>query len=333
MDNPVQADAEIAAAALTRRAFLGGAGATTGALMSSGVVGGLFVPATAVAALPAERRYAGAALAFELNGSHGAIVAAARGGEPFLDPAVASGGQVVGMTRRHEPLRLSVTGIATPVAAWITGATSGKVPAVAAGAALVSFDASLRETYRLWMQNALLTEVMLDGVDAASDETAQFDLVIAPSVSGHQFAGGGTAASAIGGKQKVVRKGNFAFFIKGLEPATTMVRAIDRVGAQRGSDGSWSPTVLKLELPLAHAGPLYQWMDDTLRGSGKPVERPGVLQLLDQTLKIVLASLEYQALEITRISGPITSGGSDTLQRVSVELRGRGLTFNLAGLT
>lgn len=333
MDDSVETDARVAATTLTRRAFLGRAGATTGALMSSGAVGGLIVPATAVAALSTEQRYAGASLEFELDGSRAAIVASARGGEPFLEPVIASAGQVVGANRHQEPLRMSVTGITKQLAAWIAGATTGKAPAVAAGAALVSFDASLRETYRLWMQNALLSEVMLDGVDATSDQPALFDLLIAPSVSGHQFAGGGAAAAGIGVKQRPARKSNFAFFIQGMESATTMVRAIDRVGTQRNSDGSWSPTPLKLELPLVHAGPLYQWMDETLRGSGKQAERPGVLQLLDPTLKIALASLEYQGLSITRISGPVAGGSQDALQRVSVELHSRGLSFNLTGLT
>lgn len=332
MDDSVENDARVAGATLTRRAFLGQAGATTGVLMSSGAVGGIIVPATAVAALSTEQRFAGASLGFELDGARAAIVTAARGGEPFLEPVIASAGQVVGANRHQEPLRMSVTGITKQLAAWITGATTGKAPPVAAGAALVSFDASLRETYRLWMQNALLSEVVLDGVDATSDEPALFDLLIAPSISGHQFAGGGAAVAPISVKQKALRKRNFAFFIQGLEPATMMVRTIDRLGTQRNRDGSWSPTPLKLDLPLAHAGPLYAWMDETLRASGQRAERPGVLQLLDPTLKTVLASLEYQGLVITRISGPV-AGSQDALQRVSVDLYGRGLTFNLNGLT
>ncbi len=333
MDDSIETDTGVAAATLARRAFLARAGATTGALVASGVVGAVMAPATALAAVSTEQRYVGTSLEFELDGSRAAIVTAARGGEPFLEPVIASAGQVVGTNRHQEPLRMSVTGITKPLADWITGATTGKASAVAAGAALVARDASRRETYRLWMQNALLTEVMLDGVDATSDEPALFDLLIAPSVSGHQFAGGGAAAAPISVKQKAVRKGNFAFFIQGLEPATTMVRTIDRFGARRNRDGSWSPTPLKLELPLAHAGPLYAWMDETLRGSGQRSERPGVLQLLDPTLKIVLASLEYQGLVITRIGGPVTGGSQDALQRVSVDLYGRGLTFNLNGLT
>ena len=238
------------------------------------------------------------------------------------------------MNRRQEPLRVSLAAITKPFADWITGATGGRASGFVSSAALVSYTYDRKETYRLKMQDALLSEVMLDGVDAASDALARFDLVIHPGASVHQFAGDNASVmSAVQTRLKSPSKANFALFIKGLEAATTRVSSIDTLGARRTSDGPWSATTLALSLPLAHAGPLYQWMDETLLGAGKPVERPGVLQLLDPTLRVVLASLDYQALGITRISGPITDVASDRGPRVAVELRGRGLTFNLAGLT
>lgn len=314
---------------VSRREFLVGAGATAGALAAIGSVAGLAHSPAAEAAL-SSRKYYSYQVAFELDGQYAGLLIAAEGGEPVIvmaDTAVGAlktTSAIAGV--RYEPLTLALADMSKAMYDWIDKTLKGA--ATGRSASVITATQDLKETYRLEMRDARLTEVMLDNLDVQSRVPARFNVKIAPGSSSHLYGGTGILKSMVL-KAKSPLQSNFAFYIQGLETTTARVRTVESIGLRQRPDGILAPLPLKFGLALQDAGPLYQWMNETLAGKAGP--RAGELRLMSADLTRVVSSVTFEQLTVMRVSAPAQSG-SDVVQQVEVECQPAGVRFNLGEL-
>lgn len=310
---------------VSRREFFVGAGATAGALAALGSVAGLAHAPSAEAAI-ASRKYYSYQVAFELDGVYGGLLLAAEGGEPVI---VTSDSTRIGeskftsgpMTIQYEPATLALADMSKGVYEWISRTIDGT--ATGRSASVITATQDLKETYRLEMQNARLTDVTLDSLDAQDLEPARFSVKIAPGTSSHLFGGKGTFRPALV-KAAPLTKSNFVLYVQGLETIANRIRFVDRVGFKLRPDGVFAPLPLKFELALADAGPAYKWMNDTLAGKTGP--RSGELQLLSRDRTKLASSVTFDQLTVTRVSCP--AQGVNGTQTVEVECMPLAARFN-----
>lgn len=296
--------------AVSRREFFFGAGAAAGAFAAVGSIAGVAHAPAAMAA--ASRKYYSYYVALELDGKAAGLVLSAEGGEPVLKPGDARTG--IGPSVSYEPISLRLADMAPAVYDWIDKAS--KNLASPRALSLVAAAQDLKESYRLDVQNARLTDITLDPLSAGTKgDLLRFNLKITPGFSQHRY-GSSLAIKTTATKQQQLFSGNFKLYIQGLEQTTVRARSVDAVGYRAREDGMLVPLPLKFELALQDAAPVYQWMNDTL--SGKSPDRAGELQLLTPTLDKVAASFTFDRLTITRASYPVPSG-PDGLQLVQVE--------------
>ena len=311
--------------ALSRRELFLGAGMTAGAIAA---VGGLtYAPATQ-AALSRSRQYFATHVLMELDGISAGRVTSAEGGEPVIEPAVATVGfdrTVTGGSLRYEPLTVRLGDMSVAMYDWIAKATQGTATPRAVN--VITLNTDFKEIYRLAMQNVRITEITLDKLDSADPNPARFTIRMAPGLSMHQF-GKGSGTAITSQKASPILLSNFRLYIQGVETATTRARLVETVGIQI-KDGALMPMRLKFSVPFADAGPLFTWMQETL--AGKTGARPGELQLLTRDLTKVAASVGFPHLMITRISCPAESS-SGGIQHAEVECVPTAVTFNMGEL-
>jgi hypothetical protein len=313
------------AGTLTRRELFAGAGLAAGAFAA---LGGSAFTSAAQAAVK-NREYFSTYVNLELDGAFAGRLLSASGGEPVIASPVydeatrtTKSGQVA-----IEPLSLRFGDMSAVVFDWVGKASMNA--ASGRNAAVVAYSAEGKEVYRLAMQNARLTEVSFDRLDAGRAEVPRVSAQIRAGQSNHSIAGGSSYRGEFF-KQSPLLSSNFRLLVQGLEVATTQARSIDSVGVRLLADGMLVPTPLRFTVPLVHAAPLFGWMNATLAGKGGPL--PGELQLLSRDLGKVSASISFEQLRILRISCPLDATGDKSIQQVEVECLPAATKFNMGDL-
>lgn len=309
-----------ATGSLSRRDLFLGAG-TIAAL--GGIAGSAWTPATQAAA--ASRRYFSTFVGMELDGTYAGNVLTAEGGEPVIVPG--SPAQGTPNTLRIEPLSIRVGDMSSAVFDWIGKTSQG--PVGPRQLAIIAYDQSQKEIYRLTMQGALLTGIATESFDGASKEVQRFTIKAAGTSSSHQLAGKTSMGGSPKSKAGLLQRANFRLYIQGLGSEALGVRSIEPVGLALRPDGTLGPMPLRFNMAFAHAAPVIQWMQDTL--AGKSGARAGELQMLAPTLATVAASVSFDQLMITRVGCPFDSG-ADKIQLVEVECVPASLKFNMGEL-
>lgn len=312
---------------LSRRDFFAGAGMTAGVLATLGGIAGTTASPDAQAAAR-DRKFFSNFVNFELDGAFAGRLLSAEGGEPVIVPGTSSADLKTrtAASLRYEPLTLRFGDMSAGVFDWVG---KGSINAAAGrNAAVVAYDSVGKELYRLAMQNARLTEIMFDGFDGRAAESARVSAKLLPAQSVHDL----SAKTSYKGetfRTSPLLRSNFRLYIQGVEAATLKVRTIDPIGHQARSDGLLVPTTLRFTLPLAFAGPLFTWMNDTL--AGKTGSRQGELQMMSRDFSKVAASIAFEELSILRVSCPIDATG-EKLQDVEVECQPISTKFNMGEL-
>lgn len=313
-----------AAGTLTRRDFFAGAGMAAGAVAAiGGIAGTAFTPAAQAAVK--SRKYFSTYIAFELDGQFAGPVLAAEGGDPVITPANARLGTAA--TVRYEPLEMLIDDMTIPVFDWIGKSSAGT--AAARSCAIVAYGMDGKEVYRLNMQGARVTGIETDSFEAASREPLRLTVKVTPTSSSHQIGGKSSYSTTAKLRQNTMMRSNFRLYVQGLEGSAPRVVSVDKVGLTLGPDGSLTPLPLKFNLAFPDAGPMVQWMQDTLQG--KSGARPGELQMLSVDLSKVIASATFEGLMITRVGCPLEAS-SDKIQFVEVECAPAAMKFNMGEL-
>jgi hypothetical protein len=177
----------------------------------------------------------------------------------------------------------------------------------------------------LEFQAALMTELSLPALDAASRERFQFECVFDVGSSARFKGDRSKVVGGVGTKQTTSLVSNFRLAIPGLETAMRFVNRIEPITitqpvAQREGDtvdlGSMNVSDLIISLSEAGAKPLYDWFDAVLAGDKS--ERTGTLELLSPDLRKVITRLELRNLGLWWLAVP--DGQAENIPRVTAKM-------------
>jgi phage tail-like protein len=197
--------------------------------------------------------------------------------------------------------------------------------------AIIAADFNFKEHSRLEFQNALLTEVGMPALDAASKDAAKMTIKISPEVL-KQVPGSGRAVKIDPRVQKKWLPANFRLQIDGLD--CSRVNKIEALTIKQkvtesavGEVGRLEPAAVEvpnlvLTLAESHSQTFYDWFEEfVLKGnSTQDREKGGSLEYLAADLQEVLFTLTFQNLGIFKIAPDKSEAGGEAIRRVKAEM-------------
>ena len=333
-----------------RRTFLKSAGMAA-AVVSAAPLSASFPAGNTAAAAPgaAGQRGADAANFFlELGGRPAGAVLGFQGGNAFADVVEFASGNdsIVNKTLgdiHYEEIML-VTGLAMDSVLWnwISQTLAGRPEAM--DGAIVMADANLNVVRRLEFHNALLTELALPALDAASNAAGRLTIRLQPESTAVVAASGkANTAAAVGTKPWM--ESNFRVAVGDLPcgrvnrvEAFSIKQQVAEFreggGGIRLLPGKLQVSNLALTVSATDGGPWQAFFDDfVLNGNnGDANELDGALELLAPNAGDVLARLELSNLGIFRLALEEVDPGTTSLQRLRAELYVEGTRLFVGGL-
>ncbi len=233
----------------------------------------------------------------------GAALALGRGTEPtHSPPAQPPAG----------PIAISCgTGMSREFYNWLKSSFAG---GGRKNGAIIGTNYNNQEVFRIEFQNALLTDITLPALDAASKDAAKMSLKLEPETTRWGKTNptkivGGTLNSTV---QKMWTPANFRLKIAGLEDACNRVNKIDaiKVGSPNFS----------ITFPASHAQGFEQW-------AKQPGSKPGSLAYLAPNLSQILFLIDFGSLQLSRLETESAPKGMESIQKVKATLSYGGLTL------
>jgi hypothetical protein len=216
--------------------------------------------------------------------------------------------------------------------------------------AIITCNYNYKEMSRLTFYDALITEIGLPALDAASKDAAKLTLKMSPQYTRQQTSFGG-GPSVAGGKYKVDAKvqkkwlpANFRLKIDGLEEACSRVNKIEAFTVKQktvpnavGEMRDFEVEPAHLEVPNlvittaeSHAEALYKWHEEfVIKGNcGDEMEKGATIEYLTPNLKDVLFTLTLKHLGIFKLTPDKVEAGAEGIRRVKVEMYCEEATFD-----
>ncbi|HWI60491.1 MAG TPA: phage tail protein [Symbiobacteriaceae bacterium] len=226
---------------------------------------------------------------------------------------------------------------------WMQSTVNGRY--TRKSGAIIAADYNNRELQRLTFVNAIITEIGMPALDAASKDAASFTIKIAPEMTRRTVSAGTSIRFPIdASKQKKWLPANFRLRIDGLEAASSRVNKIEALTIKQkvtehavgdGRDYEQEPTSLEIPnlvitFPESHADEVYKWHEAfVIRGeSGQDKEKGGTLEFLSQDLKEVLFTLEFRQLGIFKLTPDKVEAGGEQIRRVKAEMYCEEMVFS-----
>jgi len=206
--------------------------------------------------------------------------------------------------------------------------------------AIIAMDFQGREISRQEFQNALITEVGMPALDAASKDAAKMTIKFAPEYTRYKK-GSGSAVKAPSRQQKLWLPANFRLRIDGLEAATSRVNKIEAIVVKQkvvenpvGDQRDYEKEPAKVEIPNlvittaeSHAQTLYDWHEDfvVMGNNGQEQEKTGSLVFLASDSKTELFQLDLHHLGLFRLTA---EEGGEGIRRLKAEMYCEEMTFS-----
>lgn len=216
--------------------------------------------------------------------------------------------------------------------------------------AIITADYDMKEHSRLTFTNALMSEIGLPALDAASKDACKMTIKFSPEYTRLTTAQGG-GPSIAGGKysikptvQKKWLPANYRLRIDGLEEPCMKVNKIEAltikqknvenaVGEMR--DYEKEPAHLEvpnlvITFPESHAKPFYDWHESfVIKGNnGDDQERNASLEYLTPNLQEVLFTVTFKHLGIFKLTPDKVESGSENLRRLKAEMYCEEMSFD-----
>ncbi len=353
-DLELAAPSEIVDPTTSRRGFLaaGAAGLTGVALgvvswepvFAAGPAG-----AASVAPITADKRgFLVSRVVLEIDQKESGFLQSAAGGNATADVVNEKLG-ADGIARKHlagvkyEDITVNAgTGMSKGFYDWVKASFSPSGFQRKSGA-IIAADFNLKELQRINFFNALITEVGMPALDAASKDAAKMTIKWAPESTRM----GGKLGERVGTANQKVAKwmpSNFRLLLDGLD--TSKVNKIDAlvikqkvsefaIGDNRDFEGQ--PTTidfpnLKLTLSESSADTWVKWHEDfVIKGNNDQAhEKKGSLSYLTTDLKTELFRLDFSGVGIFKLD-PDPWPSPENIRRVSAELYVEQMTFTFQG--
>jgi phage tail-like protein len=206
--------------------------------------------------------------------------------------------------------------------------------------AVVFSDYDFTELSRLNFFFAIVTELGMPALDAASKDAAKMTIKFKPETTRKQI---GQSGKISGGsfptdakKQKQWLPSNFRLKIDGLDEPCMKVNKIEALTVKQkvtenavGEMRDYEQEATSVEIPNlvitlaeSHARPLYDWHEDfVIKGNcTEDKEKGGSLEYLANDLKTVLFTLKFTNLGIFKVAPDKMEAGAEGVRRVKAEM-------------
>lgn len=226
-------------------------------------------------------------------------------------------------------------GMAKPIYDWISASWTGNYQRK--NGEVVAMDMNLNPTSTKQFFNALVTEVTMPALDAASREPGYMTVKFAPEYTRNAKAPSDPksgANSTARGEQKSWIPSNFRLEIDGMD--TSKVNKVEAFTVKQSAvqnsvgdarDQQREPAKLEfpnLKITMAESSvdAWNTWLDDfVIKGNnGQDKEKNGTIYYLATDRQTVLAKVKLFNMGIIRIDGAQDEANSDQIRRVTVEL-------------
>jgi hypothetical protein len=292
------------------------------------------------------RSFTASHFALEIDGAFAGFMEQVEGGNAFSDVVEEPLSPALSFRKKHiaNPGYRAVTlevgsDMRQPLADWIKATFNGSFQRK--NGAIVAIDFTSTERRRVEFFNALITEVGLPALDAASKDAAKITIVLEPEytrrVDPHP---GKYAGQLCNAKQKAWLTSNFRLTIDGVD--TSKTRAIDAptmtVVFQEGGEGrdfgrepayvSFSNVIV--ELPESAAQSFDQWFENfVIQGNaGDDQEKGGTLEYLTPNLSSPVLTLTFSHLGIFELA-PNNAAANDQIKTLVAKMYVESMAFNL----
>lgn len=250
---------------------------------------------------------------------------------------------------KYEDITIQVgTGMSRDFYQWIQDTVNGNY--ARKSGAIIAADFNLKEQSRREFKEALITEIGVPALDAASKDAARMTIKLSPETTERVASKGGTVVGTAAGKgasaQKQWLPANFRLRIEKLEAASN-VNKIDAFTIKQkvvenptGEQRDFQKEPASVEIPNlvitlaeAYAQPFYDWHEDfVIKGNnGEDKEKNGTLEILTPNLKEVLFTLTFKNLGIFSLASEKGEAGVETIKRVKAEMYVEQVTFDGSG--
>jgi len=322
----------------SRRAFLAGAAGLTGVALTVGH----WTPALAANV----RVVSTGRIGLELDKVSAGFIPFAVGGNATSDVVTEKLGadhiahkHLAGV--KYEDITINAgTGMSKAFYSWVAATPAFKF--FRHSGAIVAADVNMKIRTRVEFSNALITEIGMPALDAASKDAAKMTIKFAPEFTRRVKAGGSLKGSFSAVQQKW-NVGNFKLQIDGVD--TAFVSKIDALVIKAnitenpvGEARDYEKEATSLEIPNlkvtvaeSHADDFFKWHEDfVIKGNnGSEAEKKGSLSYLAQDLKTELFRLDFSGLGIFALDpDPYTSQG-DHLRHVTAQIYCESIKFSV----
>jgi len=298
--------------------------------------------------------------ALDLDGMSAGWLHSAEGGQATTDVVVEKLG-VDHLARKHiagvkyEDISLVFgTGMSKSCYQWVKDSLSYKY--TRKNGAVIATDYDHKEISRISFFNALVTEVSLPALDAASKDAAKMTIKIGPETTRITTAPGG-GKSIVGGYQtnsQIQKKWSPANFririddqalmdgctrVSKIEALTIKQKVVENaVGEMR--DFEKEPANLEIPnlvvtLPESHADGWYKWHENVvIKGiHTDSTEKTGTLEFLTTDLKEVLFTVTFAHLCLFKMTPDKVESHNEGIRRIKCEMYCEEIHFEYKGAT
>jgi phage tail-like protein len=291
-----------------------------------------------------KRAFISGKYAFEFDGHQGGWLHSAEGGGATADVVT----EKLGVDHHHrkhiggvkyEDISVAMgTGMSKGVYEWIKASFDHNY--ARKNGAVITCNYNYKEMSRLTFNNALITEIAMPALDAASKDAAKVTLKLSPEYTRvTQSLGGGP--SVAGGKYKTDPKvqkkwlpANFKLEIDGLDctrvskvEAITLKQKVVQNAVGEMRDYEMEPAYLEIPnlvvtLAESHSEAWAKWHEDfVIKGNnGDDAEKGGRLTFLTPNLKEELFTLTFSHLGIFKITADKVESGAEGIRRLKAEM-------------
>lgn len=212
---------------------------------------------------------------------------------------------------------------------------------------IVTANYDFKEIVRTNFYEALITEIGLPAVDAASKDACKFTIKMAPEWSEVKYSGGTQSmlpAPKDTEKQKRWQAANFRFNVDGMdtrkvnkvEGLTIKQNVVDnaigeRLIFQKEPAQIDFPNVV-FTIPEVDAAPWYKWYDDFVtKGKSDPAnEKNGHLEYLKPDVSGIIFTVDFFGLGIIKFTPDKLESSSEKVRNVKIEMYCERMDFKYA---
>lgn len=276
------------------------------------------------AGVPGPRSPTGAThFVLELDGIAAGLPVSAEGGDAVADvvvsPADPDGIQrkQLGAVRYTDIVLTCGIAMEKPFWSWLSDTVAGKGSPRDGALRILDFDRKERE--RATFTNALVTEIRLPPLDAASKDAFQLTVRITAEHVRRERGSGASLPATVKGKQ--VQVANFVVSLKGLD-LTRVARVGPLTLRRQLAEGHVEIPDLELTVPETGSESLVDWYREfVIEGNnGDADERSGSISLLDPAGKETMLQLDLTGVGIFALERTAAAGGTDAISRLKARM-------------